>query len=186
MKNCTIIIYWFFNLRKITKSIEHWLQTLSGFYFNQSCVDDRKTRIARNSLRGSCATDLLPSGSDFAHGRIIKVDPHSQLGVEEECRVVFAVVGDNAHQLMRSGRGGGRSRRGGCVEHVAEAQAGAQRAQQGHDVLQRRALWVPYYADTYDLRPVGQRSADLNLCSTGTLVIKREKLVVLFIACKIN
>lgn len=63
------------------------------------------------------------------------------------------------------------------MEDVTEAQAGAQRAEQGHDVLQRRALRVPDYANAYDFRPVSQRSSDLNLCSARTLLVKIEKLV---------
>lgn len=45
--------------------------------------------------------DVLPIGSDFRDGRVVKVDPQLELRVEEEGGVMFSIVRHYAHQPMR-------------------------------------------------------------------------------------
>ncbi len=48
--------------------------------------------------------DARPRPAHFLHARVVKVDPQLQLRVEEERRVVFAVVGDEADEVVRRPR----------------------------------------------------------------------------------
>ena len=53
------------------------------------------------------------------------------------------------------------------LENIVELEAGADGGEDGHDVLQLRALRVPDDADRDDLRAVHQSAADLNLGAAG-------------------
>ena len=111
--------------------------------------------------------DLLPARADLPHRGVVEVDPHLELGVEEEGGVVLAVVGDNTDQLVLSG--GRPLVVHHTLEDIPEGEAGAHGREHRHDVLQRGALGVPHHPDGHDLRPVHQRAADLDLGTAGAL-----------------
>jgi len=114
----------------------------------------------------------LPARAHLPHSRVVKVNPRAQLGVEEKGGVVLSVVGDQADELVLRGAGAALYH---VVENVVQTQTGAQRREDGHNVLERRTLRVPHQTDRHHVWAVGQSATYLDLGATQALQETRNR-----------